>query len=43
MGCGSSVLCHSLLGLYDDEEYDPPIVLLMCYFGQVFKKVVNYP
>nr|XP_036672714.1 uncharacterized protein LOC108015572 [Drosophila suzukii] len=39
MSCGSSVLCHSLLGLYDDEEYDPPIVLLMCYFGQTFKKL----
>ncbi|XP_017007225.2 uncharacterized protein [Drosophila takahashii] len=39
MSCGSSVLCHSLLGLYDDEESDPPIVVLMCYFGQALKKL----
>ncbi|XP_050745061.1 uncharacterized protein LOC108031242 isoform X2 [Drosophila biarmipes] len=39
MSCGSSVLCHSLLGLRDDEEYEPPIVVLMCYIGQAFKKI----
>ncbi|EDV48457.1 uncharacterized protein LOC6553834 [Drosophila erecta] len=39
MSCGSSVLCHSLLGLYDDEESSPPIVVLMCYFGQAIKKL----
>ncbi|XP_016972144.2 uncharacterized protein LOC108039600 [Drosophila rhopaloa] len=39
IGCGSSVLCHSLLGLYDKEDEDPPIVLLLCYLGQALKKI----
>ncbi|XP_039495088.1 uncharacterized protein LOC120454120 [Drosophila santomea] len=39
MSCGSSVLCHSLLGLYDDEESSPPIVVLICHFGQAIKKL----
>eukprot|EP00099_Drosophila_melanogaster_P028632 NP_732454.1 uncharacterized protein Dmel_CG31459 [Drosophila melanogaster] len=42
MSCGSSVLCHSLLGLYDDEESSPPIVVLMCYFGQAIKKLCKH-
>ncbi|XP_017060685.1 uncharacterized protein LOC108101028 isoform X2 [Drosophila ficusphila] len=39
---GSSCACHTLVGMYDDEESDPPIVLLMCYLGQEFKKVCKH-
>ncbi|KAI8044375.1 uncharacterized protein LOC128259997 [Drosophila gunungcola] len=41
IGCGSSVYCHSLLGLYDEEESDPPIVLLVCFLRQALKKICN--
>ncbi|XP_017113542.1 uncharacterized protein LOC108136728 [Drosophila elegans] len=41
IGCGSSVYCHSLLGLCDEEESDPPIVLLTCFLGQALKMIYN--
>ncbi|KAH8292364.1 hypothetical protein KR054_009005 [Drosophila jambulina] len=36
---GSSRLCHSLMGLYDEEERDPPILVLASSLGQYFKKI----
>ncbi|KAH8343855.1 hypothetical protein KR059_012440, partial [Drosophila kikkawai] len=36
---GSPRLCHSLMGLYDEEDSDPPILVLACSLAKHFKKL----
>lgn len=31
------------MGLYDEEEFDPPILVLMCSWGQKLRKVLLFP